>query len=256
MRVYSNPPPTNNGTLNQSPPVTQRKEDDKKTNRALTNEGDLVILESQQQQSVTAPPVSNQSVDSLQTMASKRFETFAFKKEANTDSLFARSNAYKESRAKDAEDLLSRQAPSSMDRKVSGRVSGVKVDTIKNFDVVLQQAELAEHEVVVVNKNKTVARQDAKRRMQVTVDTLEPAQGWTNFGDYIATNMRAPEELEAKPLKGEVELSFEVNSRGEPVNITVTRSLCEKCNEEAIRLLKEGPRWKKNKKKGKVRFNF
>ena len=156
---------------------------------------------------------------------------------------------------KTSESRLSKEAYYKKQDAISGKVSGF-VDTIKNFDVVLQPAPMAEVEVVVVNKNKTVARQDARRRMHITVDTLEPVEGWTNFGDYIAANMRAPEELETKPVKGEVELSFEVNKQGEPVNITVVRSLCGKCDEEAIRLLKEGPRWKKNKKKGKVKFNF
>jgi hypothetical protein len=37
----------------------------------------------------------------------------------------------------------------------------------------------------------------------------------------------------------------------------VVKSLCNKCDEEAIRLLKEGPKWKKKKnKKGSVTIRF
>jgi hypothetical protein len=127
-------------------------------------------------------------------------------------------------------------------------------DTIKNFDVVMKPTEVAPDELIVMN-NKAASPQ-ARRRMQVMVDTLEPAEGWTNFDDYIASNIKTPDEFKTKPVKGEVELSFEVNKEGEPVNITVVKSLCEKCDEEAIRLLKEGPKWKKNKKKGKVKIKF
>jgi hypothetical protein len=126
-------------------------------------------------------------------------------------------------------------------------------DTIKNLDVVLKRNELALEEVVVMNKKAKTA---PARRMQVTIDTLEPAGGWPGFDDYIANNLHAPEELQSKPVRGEVELSFDVDKNGEPVNITVVRSLCTKCDEEAIRLLKEGPKWKKNKKKGKVTIRF
>ncbi len=129
-------------------------------------------------------------------------------------------------------------------------------DTVKNFDVVLQRTEVAADEVVVINKNNIPSTQP-RRRMQVVIDSLEPAEGWTNFDDYIANNLRPPEEIKIRPVKGEVELLFEVNNQGEPVNITVLKSLCEKCDEEAIRLLKEGPKWKnRNKKKGKVKIKF
>jgi hypothetical protein len=129
-------------------------------------------------------------------------------------------------------------------------------DTIKNVNVVLQKNSDALSEVVVINRNKSMARQDAKKRSQPTIDTLEPAGGWPVFDDYVANNLKMPEQLKEKPSGGEVELAFEINKQGEPVNITVVKSLCEKCDEEAIRLLKEGPKWKNNKKKATLKIRF
>ncbi len=127
-------------------------------------------------------------------------------------------------------------------------------DTIKNFDVTLKPTELPADQTVLLNqKERSVP---TAKRMHVMVDSLEPAEGWTNFDDYIAQNLKEPSDLKIKGLKGEVELSFEVNKEGEAVNIAVTKSLCEKCDDEAVRLLKEGPKWKKNKKKGKVTIKF
>ena len=148
---------------------------------------------------------------------------------------------------------------------LQGRVAGVtamaasrssvaQTDTIKNFDVVLQEQKRDMEEVVVSGyTKKSVA---ASRRPQVVVDTLEPEEGFVQFDHYIADNLKRPEELKLK-TSGEVQLSFDVNSKGEPVNITVVKSLCNKCDEEAIRLLKEGPKWKKKKnKKGSVTIRF
>jgi hypothetical protein len=148
---------------------------------------------------------------------------------------------------------------------LQGRVAGVTAmaasrpsvaqpDTIKNFDVVLQEQKRDMEEVVVSGyTKKSVA---ASRRPQVVVDTLEPEEGFVQFDHYIAHNLKRPEELKLK-TSGEVQLSFDVNSKGEPVNITVVKSLCNKCDEEAIRLLKEGPKWKKKKnKKGSVTIRF
>ena len=257
--VYSDAPATSNTSLNQSAPVNKTKTIERKQTIPSTNVNDLVVIESPKAKNPDLPTFypESSSFDSLQTMAAKPLETPTFKKDTYSDGLLSRSNDYsKEKREKNSENFLAKSNPSLANRKLSGRVPGIQTDTIKNVDVVLQSSQMEEDEVVVVNKNKTVARRDGKRSMQVTVDTLEPAKGWTNFGDYIATNMRAPEELETKPQRGEIELSFEVNKQGDPVNITIVRSLCEKCDEEAIRLLKEGPKWKKNKKRGRVRFSF
>lgn len=127
-------------------------------------------------------------------------------------------------------------------------------DTIRNVDVVLQKSERALEEVVVNPKAKRAAAKP--RKMIMLVDTLEPANGWGYFDDYIASNIKSPGELKIKPVSGEVELSFDVNKEGEPVNIAVTKSLCDRCDKEAIRLLREGPKWKNQANKGKVKIRF
>jgi TonB family protein len=135
----------------------------------------------------------------------------------------------------------------------------LKKDTITNINVVLKPIALPPAEVVVLDKSspRDKAAAMAKARPKVIIDTLEPDAGIARFDEYIATNIRTPDELKSKELSGEVQLSFEVNSEGVPTNITVVKSLCEKCDEEAIRLLKEGPKWKKKKnKKGKLTIKF
>jgi hypothetical protein len=132
-------------------------------------------------------------------------------------------------------------------------------DTIRNVNVVMTpQATAPMQEVVVVGYGKQKKTSLPEARMKgIVIDTLEPAEGWTNFDEYVASNLKMPEEFKDKPLGGEVQLSFDVNDSGEPTNITIVKSLCTKCDEEAIRLLKEGPKWKKKKnKKGKVTIRF
>ncbi|HEU4903786.1 MAG TPA: energy transducer TonB [Flavisolibacter sp.] len=124
-------------------------------------------------------------------------------------------------------------------------------DTIRDINIVLKRNNLPVDEVVI-SKTK---QQASRRQAAVVIDTLEPEQGWSTFDDYIAENLHAPEELKTKSSStGIVELSFRVDKEGNPTNITVTQSLCEKCDAEAIRLLKEGPKWKGKKGKVKIRF--
>ncbi|HVF95761.1 MAG TPA: energy transducer TonB, partial [Flavisolibacter sp.] len=132
-----------------------------------------------------------------------------------------------------------------------------RADTLKNIDVVMKKSESELSEVVVTGYGKQRRTVNAPlARNAMTIDTLAPLKGWAYFDDYVARNIKTPEQLNIKPVRGEVELTFEVDKAGEPVNITVTKSLCEKCDEEAIRLLKEGPTWKKKAKNGKVKIKF
>lgn len=137
------------------------------------------------------------------------------------------------------------------------RVRGVvPVDTVSNLNVVLQPTNEGLSEVVVLGYGK---RDSAYSKFShIKIDTLEPTIGWRKFDEYIANNIQAPDDIKTKQLPSrEVELSFDINKNGEPVNIVVTRSLCEKCDEEAIRLLKDGPKWKKKKtRKGKITIKF
>jgi hypothetical protein len=128
-------------------------------------------------------------------------------------------------------------------------------DTIKNMNITLKPLPDSQPaEVVVVGYG--VPKKKGPRPITI-VDTLEPAEGWNSYNDYVLSNLKSPEELHMKPISGQVELSFDVNNEGEPVNITVVKSLCYKCDDEAIRILKEGPKWKKKKKgKGKIAIKF
>ena len=103
-------------------------------------------------------------------------------------------------------------------------------------------------EVVLSNKKVNTRLRDGN----MVLEEPEPADGWSNYDTYLANNLNIPETYKNKRSEGgEVELSFEVNQLGEPINIKVVKSLCEVCDKEAIRLLKEGPKWKRKVKNGK-----
>ncbi|MEP7375023.1 MAG: carboxypeptidase-like regulatory domain-containing protein [Chitinophagaceae bacterium] len=91
------------------------------------------------------------------------------------------------------------------------------------------------------------------RNTTMVLEEPEPVDGWSNYDMYLVNNLKVPESFRIKqPGGGEVELSFEVDKNGEPVNITIRKSLCESCDKEAIRLIREGPKWKRKIKKGKA----
>ncbi len=82
----------------------------------------------------------------------------------------------------------------------------------------------------------------------------EPEDGWEDYDSYLANNVNIPQEFKSRQteVSRTVEVSFEVNKNGEPVNFKVIKSLCSKCDEEAIRLIKQGPKWKRKARKGRT----
>jgi hypothetical protein len=126
-------------------------------------------------------------------------------------------------------------------------------NNIPTNQVILQDDRKSLSEVVISNKKVNSNR---ARDQHMILEEPEPADGWDNYDIYLANNLHLPESLKPRETNGntygEVELSFEVNKYGDPVNIKVEKSLCDKCDKEAIRLVKQGPKWKPKAKKGRT----
>ena len=121
-------------------------------------------------------------------------------------------------------------------------------NNVASNDVVLRENKTAPDKVLSFQKPDT----SRSRMSNIKFEELEPADGWSNYNTYLANNLNIPGDLKRKEdIKGQVQLSFEVNQQGDPINIRVEKSLCVKCDEEAIRVVKQGPKWKKKNKKAK-----
>ena len=114
--------------------------------------------------------------------------------------------------------------------------------------VVLEEGRNGLSEVVIVNNSSTSDRSKGTPIVSEKLKKPEPADGWNNYNTYLINNLRIPGEKRIKNTDDFVEISFDVNKNGRPVNIKVEKSLCKPCDEEAVRLVKEGPKWEKGGK--------
>lgn len=76
------------------------------------------------------------------------------------------------------------------------------------------------------------------------------------FDEYLVKNIQPVYDNAGLPQKGEVLLSFKINKNGDPVNITVEQSTCKSCEIQAIKLLTNGAKWKKEDTLKKVLIQF
>lgn len=126
--------------------------------------------------------------------------------------------------------------------------------SIPQNKIILSENNLAFTEKTIINKNSNTKSKLSRRAtlLKDSVVNVEPADGWDNYNTYVTNNIEIPDDILKKNLHGQVELSFEVKPNGTITNIKVDKSLCNNCDEAAIRLIEQGPQWKvKNGKKGK-----
>jgi len=125
-------------------------------------------------------------------------------------------------------------------------------NSVPNNQVILQNDNRM-NALVINNQRSNTNRRAMNNTVQL--QEPEPADGWENYDTYLSNNLVLPEEYKNKPgntSAAAVEVSFEVDAKGEPVNIRVEKSLCDKCDKEAIRLVKEGPKWKRAARSGRT----
>ena len=127
--------------------------------------------------------------------------------------------------------------------------------------IVLNEVTIAAKDIIKLDsKTRKKGTENRRREMQFdTVLNVEPADGWSNYDTYLSNNLSPSPGILQKNIHGEVEVSFDVHSNGKLSNLNVAKSLCGDCDEEALRVIKEGPQWKVKKGKkdrGKIKVKF
>jgi TonB family protein len=87
----------------------------------------------------------------------------------------------------------------------------------------------------------------------VTLDSAEeevsnyqaplPERGRKAYNRYLKRSLKYPDAASENNIEGEVVLVLTINTFGSITNIDVAQSLGYGCDEEAIRLVREGPKW-------------
>jgi outer membrane biosynthesis protein TonB len=101
-----------------------------------------------------------------------------------------------------------------------------------------------------VGERTAVSRKTSPRTGQpilLQTDTLmdaRPLDGWNNYNLYLLNNLNLPREVVQQQVHGEVIVSFTVLNAGTLANFRIEKSLCRLCDEEVMRLIKQGPPWK------------
>lgn len=114
-------------------------------------------------------------------------------------------------------------------------------------------------EIVVVGYGAEKKSEDAPE----TLEFANPYGGRRAYKQYLEKNMQYPEQALAENIEGKVTIQFTVESSGQISDFKVLKGIGYGCDDEVIRLVKEGPKWNPTRRnteslrdKVKVRMKF
>jgi protein TonB len=74
----------------------------------------------------------------------------------------------------------------------------------------------------------------------------------TEFWKYAMKNIRYPEQAAENGVSGTVHMQFTVNKSGDVVDVKVVKGVHPALDEEAIRVIKNSPKWEAGKQRGRA----
>jgi len=122
----------------------------------------------------------------------------------------------------------------------------VRLDDIGTLDEKPVNSEMSEgmelNEASAQNLQVPMAKKN-QGPQQVAYALAMPLGGWDDYYKHIRKNIVIPDAAKDASVEGTVRLEFDLKKDGTAYNFRITQSLGFGCDEEAIRLVREGPQW-------------
>jgi TonB family protein len=91
---------------------------------------------------------------------------------------------------------------------------------------------------------------DANGVYKVVEEAASPAGGFKEFMTYLQTNLTYPEAARKANLQGKVFVQFVVQEDGSISDVEILKGIGGGCDEEAVRVIANSPKWNPGKQKG------
>lgn len=112
----------------------------------------------------------------------------------------------------------------------------------------------AREAVVLVEAGETDSNGGSEENAEIIFDVVEtmptPVGGMTAWNKYLAENMQYPKEAVEQEIEGTVFVRFVVETDGNLTSLEITKGIGGGCDEEALRLIREAPKWEPGTQRG------
>lgn len=119
-----------------------------------------------------------------------------------------------------------------------------------------------------LNKEASLSHKEDLEAIQIYIPTAigasqrrhnqapEPLMGMDDYKQYLKKEIRRPSVWPCEGKTGTVLVEFSVDDEGNPYDVVAEYGICGASDDEAVRLVKDGPKWTPSNVRGKVRVTF
>ncbi|MEX2336568.1 MAG: TonB family protein [Fulvivirga sp.] len=116
-----------------------------------------------------------------------------------------------------------------------------------DLDVEITEEEVIEDIIITEAPEEEVADQI----FQIVEDPAMPPGGYAAFYKYVSDNMKYPAQARRMGIEGKVYVQFVVDKDGSLTEVKAVKGIGAGCDEEAVRVIKNAPKWSPPKQRGK-----
>ena len=120
-----------------------------------------------------------------------------------------------------------------------------KIDV--NFDVDVKET--------TVIKEVVIAEAPVEEKADEIFDVVEtqpnPPGGMAGWNQYLSKNLKYPTQARRMGIEGTVIVVFVINTDGSIQDVEVLRGIGGGCDEEAVKVVQEAPKWEPGKQRGR-----
>jgi protein TonB len=127
----------------------------------------------------------------------------------------------------------------------------LKNDIEMNLDVDVNQEVTVTAPVIQNTPAPPPVEEEKDEVFLIVEDQPTPEGGMPAFYKYVADNLKYPKQASRMGVEGRVFVQFVVDKDGGLNDIKVLKGIGAGCDEEAMRVIKESPKWKPGKQRGR-----
>ncbi len=120
-----------------------------------------------------------------------------------------------------------------------------------DLDVEMNESTVIE-EVVFKDVAIAVAEEEVEEVFTIVEDQPIPEGGMAAFYEFVSNNLKYPAQARRMGIEGKVFVQFVVDKDGKLNEVTAVRGIGAGCDEEAVRVIGEAPKWKPGKQRGRA----
>lgn len=178
---------------------------------------------------------------------------FAFEKKVYDDG----SEVNLSAQAEDFEDLMdipqTQQPPPPPPKKLQPEIIEVpdeeEIEEDIEIDLDVEMTESTVIEEVVFDQ--APEEEEAEQIFTIVEDQPTPEGGMAAFYQFVQKNLKYPAQARRMGIEGKVFVQFVVDKDGSLTEVQAVKGIGAGCDEEAVRVIKEAPKWKPGKQRGR-----